>query len=271
MRISRHAAVTLAGVSAVVMLAGCGSTTGGSSGDSSNATPSVSATAPALSGTITVFAASSLTGTFNQLGKQFEAAHPGVTVKFSFGASSTLAQQINSGAPADVFASASTKNMAQVTDAHHAASPTTFASNEAEIAVPPANPQHIATIADLARPGVKVALCQAQVPCGTVAQSAFTKAGITVKPVTEGADVKSVLTTVELGEVDAGVVYKTDVQAAGNKVRGIEIPENENASTAYPIATLTASRNKAVADAFVAYVLSPTGRSALTQAGFAQP
>jgi len=192
-------------------------------------------------------------------------------VKFSFGASSALATQINSGAPADVFASASTKNMTQVTDQKNAANPTTFATNEAEIAVPPANPQHIAAIEDLAKPGVKVALCQAAVPCGVLAQAAFAKAKITVKPVTEGPDVKSVLTTVELGEVDAGVVYKTDVLAAGGKVTGIAIPENENASTAYPIATLTATKNKATADAFVAYVLSATGRSVLTQAGFSQP
>ncbi|MBL7489610.1 molybdate ABC transporter substrate-binding protein [Frankia sp. AgB1.9] len=265
MRIPRPAAAAVAGVVTVVVLAGCGSSSGGAAG-----TPSASST-PALSGTITVLAASSLTGTFTDLGKSFEAAHPGVTVKFSFGASSTLATQINSGAPADVFASASTKNMTQVTDQHNAANPTTFATNEAEIAVPPSNPQHIATIEDLAKPGVKVALCQAAVPCGVVAHSAFDKAKITVKPVTEGPDVKSVLTTVELGEVDAGVVYKTDVLAAGSKVLGVEIPENENASTAYPIAALTASKNKAVADAFVAYVLSATGRTVLTKAGFAQP
>lgn len=266
MRRPRPTAAAVAGVLTVAVLAGCGSSSGGSTAASTSA-----ATTPALSGTITVLAASSLTGTFTDLGKSFEAAHPGVTVKFSFGASSTLATQINSGAPADVFASASAKNMTQVTDKHNAANPTTFASNEAEIAVPPANPQHIATIEDLAKPGVKVALCQAAVPCGAVAQSAFAKANITVKPVTEGADVKSVLTTVELGEVDAGVVYKTDVLAAGSKVTGIPIPENENASTAYPIATLTATKNKATADAFVAYVLSSTGRSVLTQAGFAQP
>jgi molybdate transport system substrate-binding protein len=267
MRIPRPAAAAVAGVVTVVVLAGCGSGSGGST----TGTAATASSTPALSGTITVLAASSLAGTFTDLGKSFEAAHPGVTVKFSFGASSTLATQINSGAPADVFASASTKNMTQVSDHHNAANPTTFATNEAEIAVPPSNPQHIATIEDLAKPGVKVALCQAAVPCGVVAQGAFDKAKITVKPVTEGPDVKSVLTTVELGEVDAGVVYKTDVLAAGSKVLGVEIPENENASTAYPIAALTASKNKAVADAFVAYVLSSTGRTVLTKAGFAQP
>jgi molybdate transport system substrate-binding protein len=259
---------------ALTVLAACGSNSGGSNSGGSTAAASPGATTsstPALSGTVTVFAAASLTGTFTQLGKQFEAAHPGVRVRFSFGASSTLAQQINAGAPADVFASASTRNMTQVTDQHNAATPTTFARNEAEIAVPPANPKKITNIDDLAKPGVKVALCQAQVPCGVVAQAAFTKAGITVTAVTLGADVKSVLTTVELGEVDAGVVYKTDVQAAGSKVTGIPIPENENASTAYPIATLTATKNPAAARAFVAYVRSPAGAAVLTKAGFAKP
>jgi molybdate transport system substrate-binding protein len=263
MRMFRPMAAAVAGLIGVTLLAACGSDTSSTSAPASSA--------PALSGTITVLAAASLTDTFNQLGKQFEAAHPGVTVTFSFGASSTLAQQINSGAPADVFASASTTNMTQVTDKNNAASPTTFATNEAEIAVPPSNPKKIGSLGDLAAPGVKVALCQPQVPCGVVAQAAFTKAGIKVTPVTLGADVKSVLTTVELGEVDAGVVYKTDVQAAGSKVTGVAIPENQNSSTAYPIAALTGSKNRAVADAFVAYVLSPDGSAALTKAGFAKP
>jgi molybdate transport system substrate-binding protein len=268
MRIARLVATGTA-VLAVTVLTACGSSSGGSA-TASSPSPTASS-APALSGTVTVFAAASLTGTFTQLGKQFEAAHPGVTVKFSFGASSTLAQQIIAGAPADVFASASTKNVTQVTAKGDAATPATFAKNEAEIAVPPANPKKITSIDDLAKSGVKVALCQAQVPCGVVAQAAFTKAKIAVKPVTLGADVKSVLTTVELGEVDAGVVYKTDVQAAGSKVTGVVIPENENASTSYPIATLTATKNKTAAAAFVAYVLSPAGSTVLTQAGFAQP
>ncbi len=273
MRMSRMI-VTGAAAGALAVVAGCGSTSGGGStgaAPTSAAPTSAAATSSAasLSGTVTVLAAASLTGTFTDLGKQFEAAHPGVTVRFSFGASSALAQQINAGAPADVFASASTKNMTQV--ASHTSNPTTFVKNEAEIAVPPSNPKKITDVADLARSGVKVALCQAQVPCGVVAQAVFTKTRTTVKPVTLGADVKSVLTTVELNEADAGVVYKTDVQAAGSKVKGIAIPENENASTAYPIATVTGSKNAAAAAAFVAYVLSPAGRTVLTEAGFAQP
>ena len=197
---------------------------------------------------------------FTTLGKQFEAAHPGTTVKFNFGASSSLAENINQGAPADVFASASSKNMKQVVDAGGASDSKTFANNVMQIAVPPDNPANVSQVTDLANPEIKVALCQPEVPCGTVAQEVFKKADVTVKPVTQGADVKAVLTTVQLGEVDAGMVYKTDVQAAGTKVKGIEIPADQNASTSYPIAALSKAPNAAGAAAFVDYVLSPTVR-----------
>lgn len=230
-----------------------------------------SASASGISGTVTVFAAASLTESFGTLGKQFEAAHPGTTVRFNFAASSALAQSISGGAPADVFASASTRNMDGVVQGGDAKDPRTFAKNTIEIAVPPDNPGGVRSFADLARPGLKVALCQDQVPCGSTAAAALKKAGVTVKPVTLGADVKAVLTAVQLGEVDAGVVYRTDVQAAGAKVRGIEIPDAQNASTAYPIATLTGAPNAAAAAAFVDYVLSPAGTAVLTAAGFASP
>ena len=258
--------VIAAGIAAAV--AGCGS----SGGSGSSAPSSASASAQAkLSGSITVFAAASLQEAFTTIGQQFQAAHPGVKVTFSFGPSSGLAQQITSGAPADVFASASPKNMQQVVTAGDAASPATFASNVMELAVPPANPGHVSSVADLAKKAVKVALCQPQVPCGAVAAEVFGKAKITVKPVTLQPDVKSVLTQVELGNVDAGMVYVTDVKAAGTKVKGVTIPANENASTAYPIATISKSGQLAVARAFEAYVLSPAGQSVLAAAGFQKP
>jgi molybdate transport system substrate-binding protein len=210
-------------------------------------------------------------GTFTQLGKQFEAAHPGDTVKFNFGASSTLATQITSGAPADVFASAAPANMDTVVKAGDASNPQNFAENTAEVAVPPSNPAKVTSVNDLAKSSVKVALCQPQVPCGVVAAEVFKNAGITVKPVTLQPDVKSVLTQVELGNVDAGMVYVTDVMAAGSKAKGVTIPASENASTLYPIAPISSSKEKAVAQEFVAYVLSPAGQSVLTAAGFKQP
>jgi molybdate transport system substrate-binding protein len=258
---------------AATAVAGCSSSSSSStaSGSGSSSAPAASSSSAAQTGTITVLAASSLKGTFTQLGKQFETAHPGDTVKFSFGASSALAEQINSGAPADVFASASTKNMDQVVTKGNASNPQNFAKNIMEVAVPPSNPAKVTSVNDLAKSSVKVALCQPLVPCGVVAAEVFKNAKITVKPVTLQPDVKSVLTQVELGNVDAGVVYVTDVEAAGSKVKGVTIPADVNATTTYPIAALTHSTEQSIAQAFVAYVLSPTGEQVLKVAGFEQP
>jgi molybdate transport system substrate-binding protein len=252
------------------LLAGCGTSSGGD-GSSSTPTSAGASSAGAVSGTVTVFAAASLTESFSTLGHQFEAAHPGVSVKFNFGASSALATSISQGAPADVFASASTKNMDQVVQAGDAANPQTFAKNVMEIAVPPDNPGKVTRVADLGRSGLKVALCQPQVPCGVTAQKVLDNAHVAVQPVTLGADVKAVLTAVETGEVDAGMVYKTDVHAAGAKVQGIEIPADQNASTSYPVAVLAKAPNRGAAQAFVDYVVSPAGMAVLAQAGFATP
>lgn len=233
--------------------------------------PATGSGSTALSGTITVLAASSLTGAFTTLGARFQAAHPGTTVKFSFDASSTLATQITQGIPADVFASASPTNMATVVKAGDAGTSSVFVTNTAEIATPKGNPKKIATVADLARSGVKVALCDEQVPCGKVAAAVFAKAGVKVTPVSREANVKSTLAKVEINEVDAGIVYVTDVKAAGSKVTGVPIPAAQNASTDYPIAELTHSKNAALARAFVAYVQSAAGLAVLTAAGFSKP
>src|SRR5713226_5454199 len=257
----RRFAVIVAGLAAVAA-AGC---------SSSSSSPSSSGSSAPATGTITVFAAASLTGAFTQLGKQFEAAHKGDTVKFSFGPSSGLATQLTSGAPADVFASASPKTMQEVVSAGTASGPQDFAKNIAEVAVPSNNPAKVTSVKDLAKSSVKVALCQPQVPCGAVAAEVFKNAGITVKPVTLQPDVKSVLTQVELGNVDAGVVYVTDVHAAGAKVKGVPIPASVDASTEYPIAPISKSGNSALAQAFVAYVLSPAGQSVLTADKFEKP
>jgi molybdate transport system substrate-binding protein len=264
----------LVAVAAASVTAACGSsTTGASSGTapSSSAPSSAASSASGVSGTVTVLAAASLTEAFTTIAKQFEAANPGTAVKLSFGASSALALQITQGAPADVFASASPKNMMQVTDAKLADSSTNFVKNVMEVAVPPSNPAHVTSVNDLAKSSVKVALCEPQVPCGATAQKVFTNAMITVKPVTLEADVKSTLAKVETDEVDAGVVYVTDVRAAGTKVKGVVIPSDVNASTEYPIAALTKAPNAVGAKAFVAYVLSPAGQSVLTADGFEQP
>ena len=258
-------ALAVGALAVVTLLSACGA---GSDGSGSGSTGSGSS---GLSGEITVFAAASLTGSFTELGQKFQAAHPGTKINFSFGPSSGLATQIVAGSPADVFAAASAKNMDAVVAAKAAERPTSFAKNVMEIAVPPANPAHVSTLADLAKPGVKVALCAAEVPCGVGARTVFSNAKLTVQPVTEEVDVKATLTKVQLGEVDAGVVYVTDVLAAGSKVTGIEIPADVNASTSYPISTLTRSKNAALANAYVDYVHSPEGAQVLAAAGFQKP
>ena len=218
--------------------------------------------------TVTVYAAASLTGTFTQLGKDFEAGHQGVKVVFNFAGSSALAQQINQGAPADVFASAAPKNMDQVTDK---GSPTVFATNTLEIAVPKGNPGNVTGLKDFTDKDKKIALCAAQVPCGAAADKVFKAAGLTPQPDSLEQDVKAALTKVSLGEVDAALVYKTDVLAAKDKVDGIAFPEADQAINDYPIATLTKAPNADGAKAFVDYVLSDKGKAVLSAAGFDVP
>ncbi|WP_433657450.1 molybdate ABC transporter substrate-binding protein [Nocardia sp. CA-128927] len=225
-----------------------------------------------VGGTVTVFAAASLTETFTELGKQFEAAHPGVKVVYSFGASSALAEQINQGAPADVFASAAPKNMQQVQDKGEVTgAPFTFVRNRLEIAVPKGNPGHITGLADFGKTEPKIALCAEQVPCGAAAKTVFEVAGVNPQPDTREADVKAVLTKVKLGEVDAALVYRTDVQSAGAQVEGIDFPEAAKAINDYPVAPLAHAPNSAAAAAFVDFVKSEQARAVFAKAGFDAP
>lgn len=245
----------------------------GSGATSTPATsPGATATPGAVSGPVTVFAAASLTDAFGAIGKGFEAANPGTTVTFNFGASSALAQQIISGAPADVFAAASPATMKQVTDAGAAAGePKVFVRNRLQIAVPKGNPGHVTGLADFAKADLTIALCAEQVPCGAAAQKAFQAAGITPAPDTREQDVRATLTKVQLGEVDAALVYRTDVIVAGDAVEGIDFPEAAQAINDYPIVPLAAAPNPAGAQAFVDYVLSPPGQQVLSAAGFDSP
>ncbi|GLW91749.1 molybdate ABC transporter substrate-binding protein [Actinokineospora globicatena] len=218
--------------------------------------------------TVTVFAAASLTEAFTTLGKEFETANPGVQVAFNFAGSSALAQQINQGAPADVFASAAPANMQQVGDAKE---PVTFAKNQLEIAVPKGNPGKVTGLANFADESLDIALCAEQVPCGAAAKKALAAAGITAKPDTLEQDVKAALTKVRLGEVDAALVYRTDVKAAGAEVEGIDFPEAAKAVNDYPIAVLSKAPNSAQAKAFVDFVRSDRGKAVLAEAGFSAP
>jgi molybdate transport system substrate-binding protein len=256
--------VVCAAVAALV-LAACSSSSGGSSSGSSSASGKPS-------GTLVVFAATSLTDAFDKIGAGFEKAHPGVTVKFNYNGSSSLATSITQGAPADVFASAAPANMKTVTDAGDAAgTPQIFTRNTAEIMVEKGNPKHIASVKDLANPAIKVAVCAPEVPCGAVAQAVFKNAGVTVKPVSEETNVGGVVTKVTLGEVDAGIVYVTDVKANETKAAGVPIPADQNDITEYPIVQVKGAPNATAAKAFISYVLGPDGQKVLASFGFMPP
>ena len=222
--------------------------------------------------TLTVYAAASLTSTFEEMGKQFEADHEGVTVKFSFGGSSDLVAQIQQGAPADVFASADAKNMFKATaDNLVEGDPFNFATNTLEIVVPPDNPAGVASLKDLGKPGTKVVVCAAQVPCGAAALKVEEASGVAIKPVSEEQSVTDVLNKVQTGEADAGLVYVTDVLAAGDKVKGITFPESSSAVNTYPVAALAESNYKDLAQEFVDLVTGEVGQKILADAGFAKP
>jgi molybdate transport system substrate-binding protein len=244
----------------VAAIAGCGSDPPSAGGEATDGGSN--------GGTITVLAAASLTESFTQIGEDFAAANPGMKVTFSFGGSSGLAAQITSGAPADVFAAASPATMKTVIDAGDAAgTPAVFARNQLVIAVPKGNPKGITTLAALSGPGIKVALCAEQVPCGAAAK----KANATVTPVTLEQDVRAALAKVKLGEVDAALVYRTDARAASADVDGVEFPESAGAINDYPIVALKDAPNPAGAAAFVAFVQSAPVQRVLVDAGFQKP
>ena len=215
--------------------------------------------------TITVFAASSLTETFTELGKQFEVANPGTKVTFSFAASSTLAEQIVAGAPADVFASASKKSMEAA--AQQIPTSNVFTSNRVVVAFPSDKP--LATVSDLDDPTVKWVQCDHQVPCGSAADAALEADGVTGVPISLEPDVKSVAGKLTALEVDAAIIYATDVKSAGGKFASIEFSNIEKATTKYPIG-VTLSAN-AKAQAFVDFVMSEAGQKVLRDAGFGSP
>lgn len=255
---ARKASALLLAAALPLALAGCGGAPGGGTAEGGT--------------TVTVFAAASLKAPFTQLAEQFEADHPGTTVTLSFAGSSDLATQISQGAPADVFASADTKNMAKLGDAGLVeGSPQAFATNVLTIVVPPANPASVRSFADLANPGVKTVICAAQVPCGAATKTLEQDTGTTLQPVSEESSVTDVLGKVVSGEADTGLVYVTDAKAAGDKVREIPFPESARAVNTYPIAATRTARNKDAAAAFIAAVTGPGGQQILRGAGFGTP
>jgi molybdate transport system substrate-binding protein len=221
---------------------------------------------------ILVFAAASLTESFSALGREFEAADRGAAVKLNFAGSSALVAQIQSGAPADVIATADTANMAKLEQADRlAAPPATFARNTLEIVVERGNPKNVRVLSDLARPDLVLILAADTVPAGRYAQEILKRAGVTVTPSSYEENVKAVLNKVALGEADAGIVYATDIRAAGERVRSVVIPEAQNAVAHYPIAVVKRSDSNPDARAFRDFVLSPEGRAVLMRYGFLSP
>jgi molybdate transport system substrate-binding protein len=247
----------------LVLVAALAGAACGSSGNPVSGSPG------ALSGTINVFAASSLTDSFRAMGHAFQQAHGGVTVQYSFAGTPTLVTQVEQGAPADVFASADSTNMDKLkADGFTAGTPQVFAHNVLEIVVGPGNPKGITGLSDLARAGVIYISEASTVPAGKYSLLALQKAGVTVKPRSLETDVKSVISKIELGEADAGIVYTTDVRAAGNRVQGVPIPDRDNVVAAYPIVTVKGTRQSRAAGAFIAFVLSSEGQSILASLGF---
>jgi molybdate transport system substrate-binding protein len=267
--------MTTGALSALAIAAALTLTACGSSGDDASDTSTKSTSAsPAgdLTGTLTVFAAASLTDVFGELGDQLKADNPELDIQFNFAGSSALATQLTQGAPADVFASANEAQMKVATDGRlQGEDPTIVAENVLEIAVPKGNPAKITGLSDFGNADLTLAICAPDVPCGAAATKVFQAAGITAQPDTLEEDVKAALNKVQLGEVDAALVYATDVIAAGDQVEGIEFPEAEQAINKYPICTLKAAPNPDAAQAFVDLVTSDEGQKALADAGFRTP
>lgn len=239
-----------------VALAACGSSTGGDR----------------TGGDIVVFAASSLTEAFTELGDAFTADNPGAHVTFSFSGSSDLVTQITEGAPADVFISADDSNMAKLTDAAlNATEPVIVARNTFAIIVEKGNPKGITGLADLAGGDLVVVLCADTVPCGKGAAKVLANAGVTITPKSFEDKVKGVVTKVTAGEADAGIVFVTDVNAAGGAAEGVEIPSDVNVISNYPIVVTKEAGNPATAQAFIDFVASAEGKAILAKYGFLAP
>ena len=222
--------------------------------------------------TITVSAAASLQDVFPAIANAFNKKYPQVSVKFNFGGSSTLVTQLKAGAPVDVLATASEPTMWSAYNAGLTSIPLLIAKNTMAIAMPSGNPANITGLRDLARPGVLVGLCDTSVPCGVAARDLLKLNNVTVTPVTRELDVRSLHGKVVSGDLDAGIVYVTDVKSAGSKVTSVAIPTNLNVTTTYPIATVLNSPNSVAASAFVRYVrFSLSAQGLLRAYGFTKP
>ncbi|WP_353826453.1 molybdate ABC transporter substrate-binding protein [Agromyces sp. SYSU T0242] len=259
----RRAAAAVLATAIAVLPTGC-ATTERDAPDAADATARVE-------GTITVFAAASLAEAFEELAHRFERAHPGSHVDLNLAGSTALAQQVLAGAPADVLATADDASMELVVAAGLADAPVGFASNTLELVVPADSPAAVTGLDDLARDELRIALCDPTVPCGAAAVRLLRAAGVDAAPDTLESDVRAVLTKVVLGEADAGLVYRTDARAAGDRVTGIPVPGASSVVNRYPIAVTTEATHPQVAEAFVAFATGPEARRVLDGLGFGAP
>lgn len=261
MRATRPLAAAIAAVALVVLAVGGASTSSAAPGARQQPT-----------GTVTVSAAASLTDVLPVIARAFEKRFPGTTVRFNFGGSSALVEQVNAGAPVDVLITASEPTMWKAVQSGSVGKPLLIAKNTMAIAMPPGNRAGITSLRDLQKPGVLTAVCAPAVPCGAAAKSLFALNNVTVTPVSQELDVRAVLGKVMADEVDAGIVYVTDVRAVGDKVTSVSIPASQNVTTTYPIARVTDAPNPTAAAAFVAYVrYTPSAQGILRAYGFARP
>lgn len=224
------------------------------------------------SGSITVSAAASLTDVFPVIARAFQKRYPGTSITFNFAGSSTLVNQVIAGAPVDVLATASESTMWKAVSAGATSRPWIFAKNSMAIALPADNPANISSLTDLTRPGVLVGVCDTAVPCGAAASELLRINGLRLTPVTRELDVRALLAKVEAGDLDAGIVYVTDIRWAGPRVSSISIPVQRNVETTYPIATVRQTGNPTLAQAFVNYVrFTESAQGILRAYGFARP
>lgn len=219
--------------------------------------------------TVTVLAAASLTDAFGDVRTAYAAEASDVILKFSFAGSQELAAQVRAGSPADVIATADEKTMNGIAD--YVSGPEPFVTNRLAIVVGKGNPKKITGLADLAKPELKVVLAGPTVPAGRYARQILKKADVTVKPKSEATDVRQVITPVRLGEADAGIVYATDITAAGAEVEAVAIPTEQNLVATYPVATIKDSENADAASAFTSWLRGDDTKKIFEKNGFGDP